>query len=206
MSKEKIKDVLEKRKKLVFSQRQARNVISQMSKDFMVLLCFMVIYRKYPYNLAYLRITEILRFLDAIQCKNKLEIIGEELFDGIEDIDEAQHIIEHYYHFIKNKTANEKIKNSSRSHKNDKDYAQYQLSHYFYSPEDYDFNSLQTAKNLLNFKKLFLMAMQDGHKPFLRSSDFWHYVCEYLLMEDNNFQMFVFGPEGKNLIDILEEA
>lgn len=194
-----------KKREINLKQIQLRHILDAMQKDFLSLLCFMIVYHKYPYNLAYLRITEILQFLDTIQCKNKLEIISEELFNWADSVAEAQHIVEHYYHFIKEETASKIIKNSTGSHKNGKDFTQYELSHYFYPPDDFNFNSLQIAQNFLKFKKLFLIALQNDKNRFLRDDDFWHYACEYLLMEDNNFQMFVFGPAGKNFSFFLEK-
>lgn len=191
-----------KRKHLKLSQREAENILSYIADDFMPMLYFMIVYHKYPFNLAYLRISEVLDFLDNIECKNKYDLISTYLFQGIEYVDEAECCIKNYYDFIGDKDGDQKIKNKASAPKHKRNYAEYRLSHYFYPPDTKAYISPNAPQNLLNFKKLFLMA---ADSRIVVDDDFWHYACEYLLMEDNDFQMFIFGPAGKNFSYLLDE-
>lgn len=198
-----IQDKEQKRKKhlqINLSQKSAWGILPFIGEAFVRLLSFMVIYRKYPYNLAYMRIDEVLGFLDRVNCKNKQQIIEECIFDGIEDEEDVERRIYHNYPFF------ETIREYQDS--NDKS----ELEFYNYERKVYIYDEVPTfnvtpkiCKNFLRFRQLFLLASQEDCPYYLRDTDFWHYACEYLLMEDNDFRMFIYGPKGKNFDNILEE-
>ncbi len=177
------------------SQKAFRNILTYMSTDFLNLICFMVVYRKFPYQFAYFRFQEALRFFDDVQCKNKVKLIEEYFFDCIETADEFwNRWLDHHYRDIKEPDCQD-----------DTYYYNWQLSRYINDKEMPMYLSEDICKNVMSFFRLFMTAVKYPKKDILRDTDLWHYACEYLLMDDKEVQWFVFGPNGHNLLDLIEE-
>ncbi len=160
--------------KIRTSRKSMRNVLRYIAKDFLSLIGFMIVYRKYPYHLAYHRINEMLYFLDSFMCRNKQEIISEYLFGYIETVDEAKSWLQVHYRRV--------LEWQSEPDSNERNWA---AKRYIISNKIPAKLSDNAPENLLKFKQLFLMAAENQRTiPFYRlSHDIWRCACEYLLME-----------------------
>ena len=185
--KEKILEQCERRCQTRLTQKAFRNILGYMADDFLTLICFMVAYRKYPYHLAYMRFIFALQFFDSVICKNKARLIEEYFFDHIETEDEFwDRHLRHRYQALKEPWDEDNTDRYIR----DKEVP-------LYLSED-------ICKNVMLFLKLFITAVKYPDRFLWTDTDLWHYACEYLLMDDREMRWWIFGPNGHNLLNLID--
>ena len=164
-------DEFKRRMRIKTTQKTAGRITYYISHDFLALIFFMIIYRKYPYQLAYMRIYDTMDFLRRITCKNKEKFIVDDLFLGIEDEEGARRWIDHYYDFL---TTEEQSMY----------YARYQKQVYIYPKRKNGFIFKEAPKNVVIFRKLVEKCL---FGDLDNDIDFWHSACERLFLNRKNF-------------------
>ncbi len=172
-----LEDDIPEWRKIKLSRKAAEWVFYYISHDFLSLIFFMIIYRRYPYHLAYMRIYDTVDFLKIITCRNKEKFIVDELFQGIKDEECAKERIERYCDFLNEKFSNEADRRF---------FKYYKKQVYIYPKRKKGFIFKDAPKNLIIFRKLIEKAVLGN---LYNDTDIWHFACEQLFFRKNYFAL-----------------
>ncbi|MBR1599945.1 MAG: hypothetical protein IJ677_09525 [Alphaproteobacteria bacterium] len=145
------------------TQREAKRILEYVSFDFLSLITFMIVYGKYPYHLAYMRIWDVITLLKNINCKNKEKFFMDFLFDGVEFEDEAESLIKKRYCFF--------IESLDEY---------YKTTHMY--PKRKNLYFKDAPKNIIIFRRLIEKHLFGDLDYGLFQTDFWREACERLFL------------------------